>query len=145
MQVKTIYRLMTSKEWEDAWAEGVYRGSATDRRDGFIHLSTASQIAETARKHYSGIPDLVLLSIDVEMIEKLQPPEAEGAGSTLPSSPLVREGERREGPSLRWEPAREGELFPHLYTNLPVTAVKSMIPAPLADDGTPIIPSDLPA
>lgn len=144
MTVKTIYRLMTSSEWEAARAEGVYRGSETDRRDGFIHLSTAAQIAETARKHYSNIPDLVLVSIDIEMIEKLHTPEDEGAGSTLPSSPLGREGERKEGPSLRWEPAREGELFPHLYTNLPVTAVKSMIPAPLADDGTPIVPSGLP-
>jgi uncharacterized protein (DUF952 family) len=145
MTVKTIYKLMTCKEWEAARAEGVYRGSEADRRDGFIHLSTAAQIAETARKHFTGIPDLVLLTIDVDLLENLHTPEEEGAGSTLPASPLVHDNECKGCPSLRWEPARGGELFPHLYANLPVTAVKNTIPAPLSDDGTPIVPSILPA
>ena len=144
MPVKTIYKLMTNSEWELARAEGVYRGSAQDLRDGFIHLSTAGQIAETARKHYSGVPDLVLLAVDIEMLENLRTPEEEGAGSALPASPLVREGECKGCPSLRWERARGGDLFPHLYTNLPVTAVQNITPTPLADDGTLIIPSDLP-
>ena len=78
MNVKTIYKLMTAAEWEAAWAEGVYRGSEQDQRDGFIHLSTAAQIAETARKHFSGVPDLVLLAVDTDMIEKLHVPENEG-------------------------------------------------------------------
>ena len=65
MKVRTIYKLMTAAEWEAAWAEGVYRGSEQDQRDGFIHFSTAAQIAETARKHFSGVPDLVLLAVDV--------------------------------------------------------------------------------
>ena len=45
MTVKTIYKLMTAAEWDAAWAEGVYRGSEQDERDGFIHFSTAAQIA----------------------------------------------------------------------------------------------------
>ncbi len=133
MQVRTVYKLITSSEWEAAWAEGVYRGSEIDQRDGFIHLSTAAQIAETAQKHFSGVPDLVLLAIDTDMIEKLHTPENEVAKKPVEGSPL------------RWEPSRGGDLFPHLYALLPSAAVQSVIPAPLADDGTPIIPRDLPS
>jgi uncharacterized protein (DUF952 family) len=46
---------------------------------------------------------------------------------------------------LRWEPSRGGELFPHLYAHLPLTAVRSATPVELADDGTPIIPAGLPS
>ena len=134
MKVKTIYKLMTAAEWEAAWAEGVYRGSEQDRRDGFIHLSTAAQIAETARKHFSGVPDLVLLAVDTDMIEKLHAPQNEGE----------RAGQS-EGSLLRWEPSRGCDLFPHLYALLPSAAVQSVTPAPLADDGTPIILHDLPS
>ncbi len=126
MQVMTIYKLITAAEWEAARAEGVYRGSEQDQRDGFIHMSTAAQIAETARKYFSGVPDLVLLAIDTDMIEKLHAPQ-------------------NEGNALRWEPSRGGDLFPHLYALLPSTAVQTATPAPLADDGTPIIPDDLPS
>ena len=132
MQVKTIYKLMTAAEWDAAWAEGVYRGSEQDQRDGFIHFSTAAQIAETARKHFSGVPDLVLVAIDTDMIENVHAPENEE----------VRAGQSRGSP-LRWEPSRGGDLFPHLYALLPSAAVQCAMPAPLADDGTPIIPHDL--
>ncbi len=131
MPVRTIYKLIKAAEWEAAWAEGVYRGSEQDQRDGFIHLSTAAQIAETARKHFSGASDLVLLAIDTDMIEKLHAPQNEGG--------------QAEGGPLRWEPSRGGDLFPHLYALLPTAAVQSATPAPPADDGTPIIPHDLPS
>ena len=134
MQVKTIYKLLTAAEWEAARAEGVYRGSEQDQRDGFIHMSTAAQIAGTARKYFSGVPDLVLLAVDTDMIEKLHAPENEGG----------RAGQSEGGP-LCWEPSRGGDLFPHLYAMLPAAAVQSATPAPLADDGTPIIPHDLPS
>ncbi len=134
MRVKTIYKLMTAAEWDAAWAEGVCRGSEQDQRDGFIHFSTAAQIAETARKHFSGVPDLVLLAVDTDLIEKLHSPENE-----------VATAKQSEGSPLRWEPSRGGDLFPHLYALLPSAAVTSATPAPLADDGTPIIPHDLPS
>ncbi len=168
MTAKTVYKLITAAEWEAAWAEGVYRGSADDQRDGFIHLSTAAQIAETARKYFSGVSDLVLLAVDIEMLEKLHTPHpsplppGEGATASLlpasaPSARLqpgmpapargCRTGEGQdEGKSpLRWEPSRGGDLFPHLYALLPAAAVQSANPAPLADDGTPIIAHDLPS
>ena len=173
MHAKTVYKLLTAAEWEAAWAEGVYRGSEQDQRDGFIHLSTAAQIAETARKHFSGIPDLVVLAIDIAMLENLHTPHsgplpgelafassqpsetasASGCGwdreqavpaataSLLPGGEGQDEGQK----PLRWEPSRGGDLFPHLYAMLPSAAVQSATPAPLADDGTPIIPQDLPS
>ncbi len=148
MQVKTIYKLLTAAEWEAAWAEGVYRGSEQDQRDGFIHLSTAAQMAETARKYFSGVPDLVLLAIDMEMLEKLHAPHPSPlpSGEEATASLLPGGEEQDEGKSpLRWESSRGGDLFPHLYALLPSAAVQSATPAPLADDGTPIIAHDLPS
>lgn len=90
-----IYKLMPRAEWEAARAEGVYRGSADDLRDGFIHFSAADQVAETARKHFAGVPDLLILAVDPEKL----------------------------GAALKWEPSRRGALFPHLYADLPLEAV----------------------
>jgi len=165
MQVKTTYKIMTASEWEAARAEGMYRGSAQDQRDGFIHLSTAAQIAETARKHFSGVPDLVVLAIDIEVLEKLHTPHPSplqgelALASSPPNDTASASGcgwEREQavpvatafgqdegvGP-LRWEPSRGGDLFPHLYAPLPSAAVQNVTPAPLDDNGTPIISHDL--
>src|SRR5438105_2771725 len=51
-RVGTIYKICTASAWREAERQGVYRGSADDLRDGFIHFSTASQVAETARRHF---------------------------------------------------------------------------------------------
>ncbi len=156
MPAATIYKLLTRAEWEAARAEGVYRGSAHDARDGFIHFSGAGQLAETARKHFAGVPDLVLLAVDVAGLEKTPsscpspqgekgpsncPPPSEKGRSSFPLSPW---GEGRgEGVLLRWESSRGGDLFPHLYADLPLSAVKSATAIPLGADGLPIIPGGL--
>ena len=87
------YKLADRAEWAAALAAGVYAGSALDRADGFIHMSTAAQLAETARRHYAGRSDLVLVEV------------------TLP--PL--------GAALKWEASRGGDLFPHLFAPLPAS------------------------
>ena len=74
MAAATIYKLLTRGEWEAARVVGVYRGSAHDARDGFIHFSTAAQLGETARKYFAGVPDLVLLAVDVEGLNKARSP-----------------------------------------------------------------------
>ena len=76
-------------------------------RDGFIHFSTAEQLAETAAKHFAGQTDLVLVAVD---------------GDTL-------------GALLKWEPSRGGALFPHLYAALPITAVRWSRPLPDETEG----------
>jgi uncharacterized protein (DUF952 family) len=127
MGTRVLYKLLTRAEWEAARAEGMYRGSAHDKRDGFIHFSTASQLTETARKHFRDVPDLLLLAIDAgslaEYIDQ----------SAVPSASSIAEG------FLRWEPARGGQLFPHLYSDLPIAAVRSVVPISLDQNGIPEI------
>jgi uncharacterized protein (DUF952 family) len=160
MGVNTIYKLLTRAEWEAAQAVGVYRGSAHDTRDGFIHFSTAAQLAGTARRHFSGVADLVLLAVDIERLQSPPsscPSPARGEGTVLREtalkrergsgncapSPLAGESWGEGGLPLRWEASRGGELFPHLYADLPIAAVKGERPLALGEDGIPILPTDL--
>jgi uncharacterized protein (DUF952 family) len=114
--VRTIYKISPGSAWREAERQGVYRGSADDRRDGFIHFSTAAQLAETARKHFFGQTGLLLISIDADAL----------------------------GDALRWEPSRNDELFPHLYGELDLGAVTAVLDMPLRADGTHVIPEHLP-
>jgi uncharacterized protein (DUF952 family) len=102
-----IYHMCAAAAWHAALRDGVYYGTAQDRADGFIHFSTAAQIAESARKHRAGEAGLVLVAVASEAL----------------------------GDRLRWEPARGGTLFPHLYGPLDPVAVASVRPLPLGADG----------
>lgn len=93
--MRTIYKICPASAWRDAQRAGIYRGSADDTRDGFIHFSTAAQVTETARKHFAGQTDLLLIAVDADAL----------------------------GAALRFEPSRGGELFPHLYGPLDLGAV----------------------
>ena len=112
----TIYKICTASEWRAAERAGVYRGSAVDHRDGFIHLSTAEQAAETAAKHFAGERDLVLVAVDAAAL----------------------------GAALKWEPSRGGALFPHLYGELALSAVRRVDPLPLDANGRQVFPKSLP-
>ncbi|MCC5989085.1 MAG: DUF952 domain-containing protein [Pararhodobacter sp.] len=85
-----IYKIFRRSEWDQFVAAGRSLGAPVDLADGYIHLSTAAQVTGTAARHFAGEGDLVLVALDA----------------------------RRLGPALRWEPARGGELFPHLYRAL---------------------------
>lgn len=89
------YKIVSAADWAAFQAEGRYAGSAVDLADGYIHMSTAAQVAETARKHYAGREGLVLLTVDLDAL----------------------------GEAVKWEPSRGGDLFPHLYADLPLSAV----------------------
>jgi uncharacterized protein (DUF952 family) len=112
MNERTIFKICSAAEWRDAESAGVYAGSAVDRRDGFIHFSTAAQAVETAKKHFAGQSDLLLVSVDTAML-----------------------GER-----LKWEPSRGGALFPHLYGALELGAVLRVEPLPLDAQGLHVVP-----
>jgi len=100
----------------EAWRAGVeggrYDGAADDRRDGFLHFSTAAQIVESARRHRAGQAGLVLIDVEAE----------------------------RLGDRIRWEPSRGGELFPHLYGPLFTDEATSVRPLPLGPDGAHMFP-----
>ena len=107
-----IYKICEEASWRAARAAGRYHGSAVDERDGFIHFSTAGQLAETAAKHFAGQTELVLVAVD---------------GDAL-------------GATLKWEPSRGGDLFPHLYAALPLTAVRWSRPLPDETGGRRLLP-----
>ena len=104
-----VYKILSRDAWIAAQDAGLFTGSAIDRQDGFIHLSTAAQAAETARRHFAGQTGLVLL--------KLQAAEL--------------------GATLRWEPSRGGQLFPHLYGPLDPRLVSTAQPLELNAQGWP--------
>jgi uncharacterized protein (DUF952 family) len=92
----TIYKICERALWDEAQRCGIFRGASIDARDGFIHFSTAAQARETAAKHFAGVADLMLVAVDTDAL----------------------------GGALRWERARGGDLFPHLYGALPLAAVR---------------------
>jgi uncharacterized protein (DUF952 family) len=111
-QVVKIYKICPASAWREAERQGVYRGSADDLRDGFIHFSTGAQVPGTLRKHFFGQRGLFLVEVDDEAV---------GAG-------------------LRWERSRNDELFPHLYGELDLGAVISVTNLNMRSDGSHDIP-----
>ena len=109
-----IYKLIAESMWRDAEASGYFSGSSVDARDGFIHFSTAAQVAETAARHFAGATDLLLVAVRADKLAKAD---------------------------LRWEPSRGGDLFPHLYADLPMKAVLWAKPLPLGADGAHVFPA----
>ncbi|GAB4142819.1 MAG: DUF952 domain-containing protein [Sphingomonadales bacterium] len=109
-----IYKILAAADWRAMQATGRYDGSADDRRDGFIHLSSREQLAGTLAKHFQGQDNLLLLAVD---------------DSALAAT------------ALKWEPSRGGALFPHLYAPLPLSAVAWAEVLTSADDGSPVLPS----
>jgi uncharacterized protein (DUF952 family) len=114
-QPALVYRLLAADAWQAAQASGSFFGTEHDLRDGFIHLSNAEQVAETAARHYAGREGLLLLGVSIEAL----------------------------GVTLRFEPSRGGALFPHLYGPLPLSAVVSVEPFPVGADGVHVPPSRL--
>ena len=110
--VRMIYKICPASAWREAERQGVYRGSADDVRDGFIHFSVASQVAETARKHFFGQTGLFLIAVDADAL----------------------------GDALRWEPSRNNELFPHLYGELDLGAITGVLDMRARSDGTHDVP-----
>ena len=108
----TIYKICDVALWRDAVAAGAFRGAGIDMRDGYIHFSTADQVKETAARHFASVADLLLVAVDANSL----------------------------GAALRWEPARDGALFPHLYGELPIAGVLWVKPLPLADDSRHVFP-----
>lgn len=115
-KVPVLYKIMSRQDWETAQAKGIYEGSGADRRDGFIHLSATHQVRATAQKHFSGIADLLLVSVAEDAL----------------------------GKSLKWEVSRGGDLFPHIYGPLPLSAVIEVNPLPLVN-GVHTFPERLPS
>jgi uncharacterized protein (DUF952 family) len=110
-----VYKVCGRAEWEAARARGAYEGSPDDARDGFIHLSTAEQLAGTLAKHFAGRDDLLLIAFEAAKM----------------------------GPSLKWEASRGGALFPHFYGPLDVSAALSVEPLARNSEGLHVLPAEV--
>lgn len=99
-----IYKIFRSPEWQAMQDAGETLGAPVDLADGYIHFSTAATMAETAAKYFAGAPDLWLIAADADAMAA----------------------------DLRWEPARGGVLFPHLYRPFRMADVVSAAPLPLS-------------
>ena len=106
-----IYKVATVDQWRAAEATGVFAGAPVDLADGYIHFSTAAQIADTLAKHFAGQPDLLLIAVDADQL----------------------------GDALRWEVSRGGQRFPHLYAPLRVAAASRVSAIPLGADGRHVL------
>jgi len=90
-----IYKLFRPAEWSALERDGTTTGAPIDVADGYVHFSTAAQVAETARRYFADVEGLVLVAVEAD--------------------PL--------GEALVWEPSRGGDLFPHLYREMRMTDV----------------------
>ena len=95
MTASTAFKVLTQQQWADFERERVFRGAPVDIADGYIHLSAAAQLEETIAKYFAGQTGLVIAEVDLVQL----------------------------GDAVRWEPARGGALFPHIYAELPIHAV----------------------
>lgn len=108
----TIYHMADATAFAEAMTRGFYDGTAEDRADGFIHFSTADQVIESAARHRAGRSGLVLVAVTAEVLAS----------------------------RLKWEAARGGALFPHLYGALAAGEVISVRVLPLGPDGRHVFP-----
>jgi len=106
------YKVVTAAEFARTQPGQVFRGSPADLADGFIHMSTAAQLAATVDRHFRGQTDLVVIAFDLS----------------------------RLGEAVRWESSRGGELFPHCYGLLPMAAMIAAGPLERRADGTVLLP-----
>lgn len=107
------YKILTAEQYQELKENGLFKGAPIDLLDGYIHMSTREQAAETVAKHFAGQDRLVMLMIDL--------------------APF--------GDAIRWEVSRGGALFPHLYGDLPLSAVAGKVVLRIGDDGAHQFPA----
>lgn len=100
-----IFKIFRANEWADMQAKGETQGAPIDLIDGYVHISTSEQVAETAAKHFANETGLVLLALEADTLKD----------------------------DLKWEPSRGGALFPHLYRNLKMSDVVWVKDLPYVD------------
>jgi uncharacterized protein (DUF952 family) len=110
--LRIILKICRASEWALAERDGKFEGSPIDLRDGYIHFSTAGQVAATAAMHFAGVDGLKLVAVDADLL----------------------------GDAIKWEPSRGGELFPHLYAPLSVASVLWVQALPLDSAGRHVFP-----
>ena len=111
MRDNAAFKVLTAAELAELEG-GSFIGSADDKHDGYIHLSTAAQLTATVDKHFAEGGDLHVAEVDLEAL----------------------------GEAIRWEASRGGDEFPHLYGPLPLDAVVAYSPIERGNDGQVKLP-----
>lgn len=107
MHHSTLYKVISESDWMVIREADSFGGCGIDLDDGFIHLSDPTQIRGTVERYFAGRQDLVLLAVQASLL----------------------------GESLRYEPSRDGILFPHVYGSIPMAAITSVDALPTGADG----------
>lgn len=107
-----VYKITTRAAFASSRQSAVFTGMPIDAADGFMHFSTAAQLSETLRLHFAGQADLLLLAVRTADL----------------------------GQNLKWETSRGGDLFPHLYADLPLSMIAWEAPVSVAADGSADLP-----
>jgi uncharacterized protein (DUF952 family) len=101
-----LVHICPRSEWFQAQKSGIYRDTSLEQ-DGFIHCSQPEQVLEVANHFYPGVPGLILLWIDPEILSS----------------------------RIQWENV-EGTMFPHIYGPIHLDAVCSISNLEPDTDGT---------
>ena len=109
-----IYKVLTAEQWTIAESGGPIK-APVDVTDGYVHFSTSRQIQATLSKWFRGKEGCVLASFDADDF----------------------------GPSLKWEKARGGDLFPHVYGDVRAWQVRSLWLLEMGEDGAPLAPGEV--
>ena len=108
-----VFKVCEEDDWGRVKNEDFFLGSKTDRSDGFIHFSTSEQLEETLEKYFKSKSPLYLLEVKTDNVE------------------------------LVWEISRNNQLFPHLYSPLPLNMVSQVYRILTDDEGKHTIPEQV--
>ena len=108
-----VFKVCEEDDWESTKNEDFFLGSKADRSDGFIHFSTSEQLEETLEKYFKLKSPLYLLEVNTDDVE------------------------------LVWEISRNNQLFPHLYSPLPLNMVSRVYKIFIDNEGKHIIPQQV--
>jgi len=111
-----VYKILAAEDWAKAEVDG-HPSTSLDRGDGYVHLSTRAQVGQTLALHYKAAQSVRLLEYKLADLD--------------------------ETGALKWEPSRGGDLFPHLFANLPIAQAVRVWTLQTGADGVPALPEDL--
>ena len=112
MKTDFVFKILEHKEWFNNEEE--YKGSLIDLKDGFVHLSTSTQIYETCKKHFFRRENLIVIYFKIKDL----------------------------GNNLKWEKSRNHDLFPHYYGNLKKELIIGFFELRSIADGSHKFPKD---
>jgi len=103
MLENNVYKILRVNEWEEASRTGVIV-TELDVGDGFIHLSTAVQLAATLSLYFEASEQVFLLELNMEKIDK---------DKIIFEEPYPNNGIRKSA-------------FPHLYSKLTTKQISNV-------------------